>query len=82
MSLKREVVGFVAAAFIPPLAATQLLSAQGKLADGLAWLAVLGVLISSTSAAAIYTLTMLNKDAGNPPVPSPAPAPAEAPNGV
>ena len=73
--MRRGLIAFLAASLIPPLGAIQLLTAQGKLADGVAWLGVAGIAVSSTSAAAIYTLTLLNREAGNPepvvPVPDP-----------
>lgn len=69
--MKRTLIGFLAGSLIPPLAATQLLSVQGKLADGESWLLVLGILISCTSAVAIKTLTDWNAAVGNPPVAEP-----------
>jgi hypothetical protein len=59
--MRRTLIAFLAASLIPPLGAIQLLTAQGKLADGVAWLGVAGIAVSSTSAAAIYTLTLLNR---------------------
>lgn len=72
--MRRAAIGFLAATFIPPLGALQLLAADHKLADGAAWLGVAAILVSSFSAAAIYWLTQLNADAGNPSVVPPAPA--------
>lgn len=69
--MRRSVIGFGAATFIPPLGALQILAANHQLADGTAWLGVAGILVSSFSAAAIYWLTQLNAEAGNPPVPVP-----------
>lgn len=65
----------VAGALIPVLGAIQLLSQQGKLADGAAWLLVFGIFISTTTAVIISFLTELNAEVGNPPIVTPPGAP-------
>jgi len=81
MSMRRQIIGWLAGSLLPPLGAIQLLSQQGKLLDPAAWLVVLGILVTSTTAVTINFLTQLNADAGNPPIVVP-PKPPEGTNDV
>ena len=64
---RRPIIGFVAATFIPPLAAMQVIG-TGDVLDPGYWLKIATILIGSFSAAGIYALTQLNRDAGYLPV--------------